>query len=177
MKKLHSIALCALITPALTIGAGSAMAGQYGGQDKDRDQRGAQHEQQDQRDQSAQQKRQSGAQAAADRQSQRAQHRQESRGYMQAAPEQGLKANQLIGADVMSAADESVGPVNDLILNEDGQVVAVVIGVGGFLGIGERDVAIGWGDVTRSGEHDDLELRIDQTRESLRNAPEFKSRD
>ena len=39
-------------------------------------------------------------------------------------------------------ANETVGDINDLVLDKDGKVVAVIVGVGGFLGIGEREVAL-----------------------------------
>jgi hypothetical protein len=48
----------------------------------------------------------------------------------------------LMGADVQGADGEDIGTVNDLLLDRDGQILAVVVGVGGFLGIGEKDVAI-----------------------------------
>jgi len=56
--------------------------------------------------------------------------------------------------------------------------VAIVVGVGGFQGIAEKDVAIDWGEVTRSGTSDEneQELRINVTREDLRSAPDFEKR-
>lgn len=48
----------------------------------------------------------------------------------------------LMGAEVWGADGESIGSVDDLLLDSEGQVMAVVVGVGGFLGIGEKDVAI-----------------------------------
>jgi sporulation protein YlmC with PRC-barrel domain len=53
-----------------------------------------------------------------------------------------MMASKLIGTNVISANNESIGDVNDVILDRDGQVMAVVVGVGGFLGIGEKDVAV-----------------------------------
>jgi sporulation protein YlmC with PRC-barrel domain len=44
----------------------------------------------------------------------------------------------LIGRSVMNSAGEILGDIEDIIIDEQGQVVAVVIGVGGFLGIGEK---------------------------------------
>lgn len=98
------------------------------------------------------------------------------RGYMSSAPAEGMRANNLIGATVRTTGDEDVGSVSDLIIDDSGQVVGIVVGVGGFLGLGEKDVAIGWDDVTRSGASDEQELRIDVTREDLESAPEFEDR-
>jgi sporulation protein YlmC with PRC-barrel domain len=55
---------------------------------------------------------------------------------------QQMMASKLIGTTVVSANNESIGDVNDVILDRNGQVMAVVVGVGGFLGIGEKDVAV-----------------------------------
>ncbi|MGO4526237.1 PRC-barrel domain-containing protein [Microvirga sp. 2MCAF35] len=53
-----------------------------------------------------------------------------------------LMASDLIGTRVVSANNESIGDVNDVILDRNGQVMAAVVGVGGFLGIGEKNVAV-----------------------------------
>jgi hypothetical protein len=53
-----------------------------------------------------------------------------------------VMASKLIGTTVVSANNESIGDVNDVIIDRDGRALAVVIGVGGFLGIGEKDVAV-----------------------------------
>lgn len=51
-------------------------------------------------------------------------------------------ASKLIGTTVVSANNESIGDVNDVLMDRGGQSVAVVVGVGGFLGIGEKNVAV-----------------------------------
>jgi len=53
-----------------------------------------------------------------------------------------MMASSIIGSTVYTSANENVGDVNDIILSKDGKVQAVVIGVGGFLGLGEKDVAV-----------------------------------
>lgn len=52
------------------------------------------------------------------------------------------RASKLMGLDVYNEANEKLGDVNELILDKDGKVNAVVIGVGGFLGMGEHDIAV-----------------------------------
>jgi sporulation protein YlmC with PRC-barrel domain len=52
------------------------------------------------------------------------------------------RASKLMGLDVYNEANEKLGDVNELILDKDGKVSAVVIGVGGFLGMGEHDIAV-----------------------------------
>jgi sporulation protein YlmC with PRC-barrel domain len=53
-----------------------------------------------------------------------------------------IMASELIGTRVVSANNESIGDINDVIVDRNGQAMAAVIGVGGFLGIGEKDVAV-----------------------------------
>lgn len=51
-------------------------------------------------------------------------------------------ASSLIGRTVYNEQEEDLGDISDVIFGEDGQVVAILIGVGGFLGIGEKDVGV-----------------------------------
>lgn len=172
MNKLNSIALCALITPVLTLSAGSALAGEPTVEDNDREQQSTQHEY------SEKGENQYGANTEYDSETALEdinQSHMENRGFLDAIPANGLQASNLIGAEVKTTNDEEVGPVNELIIDSEGQVVAIVIGVGGFLGMGEKDVAIGWDDVTKTGNADDQELRIVMTREELSAAPEFET--
>lgn len=52
------------------------------------------------------------------------------------------RASKLMGLDVYNEANEKLGDINELVLDKDGKVNAVVIGVGGFLGMGEHDIAV-----------------------------------
>jgi hypothetical protein len=52
------------------------------------------------------------------------------------------RASRLEGVNVYNDRNERVGEINEVLVNQQGQVEAVVIGVGGFLGIGQRDVAV-----------------------------------
>lgn len=51
-------------------------------------------------------------------------------------------ASNLMGAAMWGAEGEVIGRVDDLLLDRDGQIIGVIVGIGGFLGIGQRDVAI-----------------------------------
>ena len=60
-----------------------------------------------------------------------------------AAPEPGqVLGSDLRGTRVYGANNESIGDINDILLDLNGQAVAVIVGVGGFLGIGQKDVAV-----------------------------------
>jgi sporulation protein YlmC with PRC-barrel domain len=52
------------------------------------------------------------------------------------------RASRLEGLNVYNQNNEKVGDIREVLVNQQGQVEAVVIGVGGFLGLGERDVAV-----------------------------------
>jgi len=52
------------------------------------------------------------------------------------------RSSKLIGLDIYNRADEKIGDINEILLDHTGKVKAVVIGVGGFLGMGEHDVAV-----------------------------------
>ncbi|MFO1110339.1 MAG: PRC-barrel domain-containing protein [Bradyrhizobium sp.] len=54
----------------------------------------------------------------------------------------GWRASKLVGLSVYNDANESVGSINDLLTDRNGKITAVVIGVGGFLGVGEHLVAV-----------------------------------
>lgn len=181
MKKLHSFVVCALVTPLLTFGAGSVLAQQSTDENMDTDRQGTQRDEDTRRATpgSVQSDERQGSwnSESADRQSMKDGSRKEHRGFTAAAPANGMHASDLLDAEVRSSGDEEIGSVQELVIDENGQIVAVVVGAGGFLGMGEKDIAIGWDDVKKSGDSDDLELRIDATRDELTSAPEFEDRD
>ncbi len=183
MKKLHSFAFCALVTPAITMGASSVLAQQSTDQDMERKDYSTQRDRgatpaspaSKQGDHGMKDSKQFEFQGVADRRHTGDQSQKKNRSYLESVPANGMHASELIGANVSTKADEEVGSVSDLIIGEDGQVRAIIVGVGGFLGMGEKDVAIGWGHVTSAGTADERDLRIDVTREELRSAPEFET--
>jgi hypothetical protein len=52
------------------------------------------------------------------------------------------RSSKLIGLNVYNRADDKLGDINEILLDKEGKVMAVVIGVGGFLGMGEHDIAV-----------------------------------
>ncbi|MBD3896139.1 PRC-barrel domain-containing protein [Halomonas sp. ML-15] len=87
-----------------------------------------------------------------------------------------LHASELTDKEVRSTAeDEEIGSIDNLLLDEDGQIVALIVGVGGFLGIGEKDVAIEWESVELTQEDDDYVVHVNATRDALEEADEYES--
>src|SRR5215210_7295741 len=97
------------------------------------------------------------------------------------------------GTNVLGPDNEKVGDVNDLLFDKDGKILAVIIGVGGFLGIGEKDVALEMialqivpasttttgttGTATTAATSDDpqnIKLKVSMTKDQLKNAPSFE---
>lgn len=90
-----------------------------------------------------------------------------------------ISADDYIGTTVYNSNNESIGEINDLILQKNGGIVAAVIGVGGFLGIGEKNVAVPMSNimVSQNETGSDLKLTTSETSDTLKNAPEFKTLD
>lgn len=85
-----------------------------------------------------------------------------------------ISTNDLIGATVYSAQEENVGSVNDVLLSDDGTIDAVVLDIGGFLGIGAKPVAIGFDDITvRRDQNNNLYVYTMFTRDQLDLAPDY----
>ena len=52
------------------------------------------------------------------------------------------RASKLMGLNVYNEANEKLGDINELLVDKSGKIEAVVIGIGGFLGMGEHDIAV-----------------------------------
>jgi len=86
-----------------------------------------------------------------------------------------MRASKLIGTKVVNTANETIGDINEVVLGMDGKVAAVVVGVGGFLGMGEREVAVNFESLRMSRDSNkDLVLTVNATKESLKAAPEWR---
>lgn len=84
----------------------------------------------------------------------------------------------LIGTKIQNSAGETIGDVNYLVLDANGAVSTVVIGVGGFLGVGEKDVAVSFKElkITRDQNDGDVDkVTVNYNKDQLKSAPEFKS--
>jgi sporulation protein YlmC with PRC-barrel domain len=89
-----------------------------------------------------------------------------------------LLATKFKGTNVMGPNDEKVGDVSDILFDKEGKVLAYVIGVGGFLGIGEKDVAIPFEDLRFTRDKDnDVTIEVDIDKSALTAAPDYQSLD
>lgn len=87
-----------------------------------------------------------------------------------------LTADELQGATVYDANDDSIGNIGELILSADGAVDKAVVDVGGFLGIGVHSVALDFDElqIMRAADGAEVRVYIDQTRENLEQRPAFE---
>ncbi len=90
----------------------------------------------------------------------------------------GWRASNLIGKQVLNAEGEAIGDINDFILDDQGKVAHVLVGVGGFLGLGEKIVPLDMSQFNvQRGDDDALTVTTDATRASLESATEWKDSD
>lgn len=85
-------------------------------------------------------------------------------------------ASNLIGQSVYNGQDEAIGTINDLVTDNSGKIVAVLIGYGGFLGMGEKDVAIRFEDLRIAREdNDNLKVVANVSQDVLASAPDYET--
>jgi hypothetical protein len=87
------------------------------------------------------------------------------------------RSTKLVGSKVRGPDNQNIGEIEDLIVDQNSNIQAVVIGVGGFLGIGEKHVAIPFKNLTITSSNDGKSINhvsVSYTRDQLQNAPTFK---
>jgi sporulation protein YlmC with PRC-barrel domain len=82
-------------------------------------------------------------------------------------------ASDVYKADVYNGLGEKIGVVTDLIMDNSGNVTTAVIGVGGFLGAGKKDVAVPFKDLKVVSRDNKDWLVLNQTKEELKAAPAY----
>lgn len=87
-------------------------------------------------------------------------------------------ASTIIGQPAVNGQDEGIGEVNDLVTDRSGKILAALIGVGGFLGIGEKDVAVRFEDLKLArDENNNVKVVLNLSKETLAAAPDYKTLD
>lgn len=94
------------------------------------------------------------------------------------AADNATMASTLIGESVYTSSAEnaeSVGDINDLLVGSDGKIDAAIVGVGGFLGLGEKDVAVSYDQLRLTTDDDgSYYVVLETSKEELEAAPEFE---
>ena len=92
-----------------------------------------------------------------------------------AAMPSGADAKKLIGRTIKNPQDETIGKIESVYINKDGKVDSVIAGVGGFLGVGEREVRLAWKDlqISDNGER----VTVNMTKDQLKAMAPYKYSD
>lgn len=85
-----------------------------------------------------------------------------------------VRARTLIGLDIKNGQDETIGEIDDVVVDADGRIQQVVVSVGGFLGVGARSVAISWTDLRFDAQRE--VAVVNMTKDQLSQQPEFQRR-
>ena len=88
-----------------------------------------------------------------------------------------IAAGALIGTKVHNANHETIGKVDEVFLDKDAHVVVVAISVGGFLGVGSKEVGVNWSDLTFANEDDTLVVTTSLSRDALKALPDYARTD
>ena len=83
-----------------------------------------------------------------------------------------MNIGRLIGTDVKDPAGQTIGEIENVLLDGTGRVESVIISTGGFFGFGGRDVELRWADLKAIDPG--REVRVDMTAMQLRLRPEWR---
>jgi sporulation protein YlmC with PRC-barrel domain len=86
------------------------------------------------------------------------------------------RSSKLVGTSVYGVDNSSIGDINDVLIGSDGSVRAVVVGVGGFLGVGEKNVAIPFDALSVQRKPDSAaidKITVSYSKDELKSAPKF----
>src|SRR5260370_12322905 len=75
---------------------------------------------------------------------------------------------------VYDPSDNKIGEIMDVLVSPDGKATALIVGVGGFLGAGEKDVAVPFSAVKHTMKDKKIYLTLDTTKDAFKSAPRFK---
>jgi len=85
-----------------------------------------------------------------------------------------LLASKIKGADVLGSDDKKIGDVSDILFSKDGKIEAFVLSVGGFLGVGAKEVALAPSSIQMTQDKDTWKLKVGMTQDQLAQAPNFE---
>ena len=80
----------------------------------------------------------------------------------------------ILGREVLSAANENMGHIIDVLVDQTGRVRAAIIDFGGFLGVGSRKIAVDWSALHFSPDKERYRILLELTRDQVKSAPEYQ---
>jgi sporulation protein YlmC with PRC-barrel domain len=93
---------------------------------------------------------------------------------MTAVPASSLTVTDWYKQSVYDQSNSKIGDISDVLVGPNGQINAVIVGVGGFLGAGEKDVAVNFSAIKQTMKDNKVYLTMDTTKDALKSAPGFK---
>lgn len=84
-------------------------------------------------------------------------------------------ASDVYKSAVYDSADNKIGSIDDLVIDSAGIVKSAIIGVGGFLGVGEKDVSVPFSDLKVASKDGKSWLVLDRSKQDLEKAPAYRS--
>jgi hypothetical protein len=78
------------------------------------------------------------------------------------------------GADVVGSDDKKIGDISDLLFSKDGKLEAYILSVGGFLGVGAKEVALAPSNVQIVQDNNNWKVKVSMTKDQLAQAPNFE---
>jgi hypothetical protein len=88
-------------------------------------------------------------------------------------PSTGYRATKIVGSGVINDRNETIGKIDDLIISRDDRALYAILSVGGFLGMGNRYVAVPYDRLTPSSDNQKFVV-AGATKEALKTMPEYK---
>jgi sporulation protein YlmC with PRC-barrel domain len=95
-------------------------------------------------------------------------------GLMTTIPSSSRTVTDWYKQNVYDPNQQKIGEIMDVLVNPSGQIDAAIVGVGGFLGASEKDVAVTFNAIKATKKNDKTYLTLETTKEALKNAPGFK---
>jgi sporulation protein YlmC with PRC-barrel domain len=89
-------------------------------------------------------------------------------------PSSSLTVTDWYKQSVYDRSNNKIGSIDDVLVSSNGQINALIVGVGGFLGAGEKDVAVSFDAVQHTMKDNKVYLTMDTTKGALKSAPGFK---
>lgn len=86
-----------------------------------------------------------------------------------------INASKVVGVNVVNNANDTVGEIGEVLLDDSGKVSGVIVDVGGFLGIGTHPVKLAWNQVKMVNKDGKLQAVVNMNKDALKQMPEYKT--
>lgn len=94
--------------------------------------------------------------------------------FMTSIPSDSVTVTDWYKQNVYDPQNNKIGQIMDVLVSPDGKVNSLIVGVGGFLGAGEKDVAVGFDAVKRTTKDNSVHLTMNTNKDALQSAPGFR---